>query len=117
MYVFKSAFDTRLDSFLHSVGGFTLYLVCTNFSLPENRKKGNDSAFIKLGEEDLVLIDWIGLVYVRLVQMHHFYNKWFPLHIKFSKITYHFYYSIIVSTCINFFFSFYTRLLLFLIYY
>jgi hypothetical protein len=75
VYVFNSAFETRLDSCLHSVGGLFFLLVCIYFSLWENRKKGNDSVFIKLGEEDLVLMDWIALVYVRLVQMHHFYNK------------------------------------------
>jgi hypothetical protein len=74
VYVFNSAFETRLDSCLHSVGRF-FFLLCTYFSLPENRKKGNGSGFIKLGEEDLVLIDWISLVYVLLVRMHHFYNK------------------------------------------
>jgi hypothetical protein len=75
VYVFNSAFETRLDSCPHSVGGLFFLPVCTYFSLPENRKKGNGSVFIKLGEEDLVLIDWVSLVYVLLVRMHHFYNK------------------------------------------
>jgi len=59
VYVFNSTFETRLDSCRHSVGGLFFLLVCTYFSLPENRNKGNDSAFIKLGQEDLVLIDGI----------------------------------------------------------
>jgi hypothetical protein len=59
VYVFNTAFETRLDSCRHSVGGFFL-IVCTYFSLTENRNKGNGNAFVKLDEEDLVLIDWIG---------------------------------------------------------
>jgi len=84
VYVFNSAFETRPESCLHSVGGLFL-LVCTYFSLPEKRNKGNDSAFIKLIEEDLVLIDWVGLVYVPLVQMHHFYNKLVSIAYKFFE--------------------------------
>ena len=62
----------------------------------DSQKKSNDSAFIKLSEEEIDLIDQTNLVHKSLVKSHHisFIQKVCKLH--------SFYYCIFVSTCTNF---------------
>jgi len=66
-----------------------------------NSQMNSDSiSFIKLGEENAVLINLTNLIYICHVQLLHLYKEFllYFLHIKSSQISYYFYYCIFMST-------------------
>jgi hypothetical protein len=71
--------------------------------------KSDNILFIKLGEEDAVLINLTNLIYICHVQLLHLYEEFllYFLHTKSSQILYYFYYCIFMITWINFLKFFY----------
>jgi len=62
--------------------------------------KSDNISFIKLGEEDAVLINLTNLIYICHVQLLHLYKEFllYVLHTKSSQSLCYFYYRIFMST-------------------
>jgi hypothetical protein len=71
--------------------------------------KSDNISFIKVGEEDTVLINLTNLIYLCHGQLLHLCKEFllYFLHNKSSQISYYFYYCIFMSTWINFLKFFY----------